>query len=575
MNHHTPDKYQDIRDAVRALCAQFPDEYHRQVDAQRAYPEAFVDALTQAGWLAALIPQDYGGSGLGLAEASVIMEEINRAGGNAGACHGQMYNMGTLLRHGSAEQKQRYLPRIASGELRLQSMGVTEPTTGTDTTKIKTTAVRRGDRYVVNGQKVWISRVQHSDLMILLARTTPLAEVKKKSEGLSIFLVDLKSAIGHGMVVRPIPNMVNHETNELFFENLEIPAEHLIGEEGQGFKYILDGLNAERTLIAAECIGDGYWFIDRVTAYVKDRVVFGRPIGQNQGVQFPIAESYIEVEAANLMRWKACELFDAHQPCGAQANMAKYLAAKASWEAANVCLQTHGGFGFACEYDIERKFRETRLYQVAPISTNLIFSYVAGIRSVMWTDSLQALMMIIASVLVCGLVLIELGGFSGLFSAIKATKPELLQVPGPGLFSFTTFLGLTIPWFFFAISNPQVSQRLYMPASLKARVTRATCSTDTPFFISLSSRSEATSSPPEIATQPLAARASHSSGVKVFSKRTLPHHEMSSLRRCSSSARPHKALGGAASSTKWKPVCPVSCTMASMRSTSVLALACS
>lgn len=377
MNHHTPDKYQDIRDAVRALCAQFPDEYHRQVDAQRAYPEAFVDALTQAGWLAALIPQDYGGSGLGLAEASVIMEEINRAGGNAGACHGQMYNMGTLLRHGSAEQKQRYLPRIASGELRLQSMGVTEPTTGTDTTKIKTTAVRRGDRYVVNGQKVWISRVQHSDLMILLARTTPLAEVKKKSEGLSIFLVDLKSAIGHGMVVRPIPNMVNHETNELFFENLEIPAENLIGEEGQGFKYILDGLNAERTLIAAECIGDGYWFIDRVTAYVKDRVVFGRPIGQNQGVQFPIAESYIEVEAANLMRWKACELFDAHQPCGAQANMAKYLAAKASWEAANACLQFHGGFGFADEYDVERKFRETRLYQVAPISTNLILSYVA------------------------------------------------------------------------------------------------------------------------------------------------------------------------------------------------------
>ena len=377
MNHHAPDRYQDIRDAVRALCAQFPDEYHRQVDAQRGYPEAFVRALTEAGWLAALIPQDYGGSGLGLAEASVIMEEINRSGGNAGACHGQMYNMGTLLRHGSAEQKQRWMPRIASGELRLQSMGVTEPTTGTDTTQIKTTAVRRGDRYVVNGQKVWISRVQHSDLMILLARTTPLAEVKKKSEGLSIFLVDLKTAIGHGMDVRPIPNMVNHETNELFFENLEIPAEHLIGEEGQGFKYILDGLNAERTLIAAECIGDGYWFIDRVTAYVKDRVVFGRPIGQNQGVQFPIAESYIEVEAANLMRWKACELFDAHQPCGAQANMAKYLAAKASWEAANACLQFHGGFGFADEYDVERKFRETRLYQVAPISTNLILSYVA------------------------------------------------------------------------------------------------------------------------------------------------------------------------------------------------------
>ena len=371
------DKYQDIRDAVRALCATFPDEYHREVDAKRAYPEAFVAALTKAGWLAALIPQEFGGSGLGLAEASVIMEEINRAGGNSGACHGQMYNMGTLLRHGSAAQKQRYLPRIASGELRLQSMGVTEPTTGTDTTRIKTVAVRKGDRYVVNGQKVWISRVQHSELMILLARTTPLAEVAKKSEGMSIFIVDLREAVGKGLTVRPIANMVNHETNELFFENLEIPAENLIGEEGRGFRYILDGLNAERTLIAAECIGDGYWFIDRVTAYVKERVVFGRPIGQNQGVQFPIAEAHIEVEAANLMRFRACELFDAHQPCGAEANMAKYLAAKASWEAANACLQFHGGFGFACEYDVERKFRETRLYQVAPISTNLILSYVA------------------------------------------------------------------------------------------------------------------------------------------------------------------------------------------------------
>jgi len=378
MNDHS---YQDIRDAVRALCAEFPDTYHREVDSRRAYPEAFVDALTQAGWMAALIPQDYGGSGLGLCEASVIMEEINRAGGNSGACHGQMYNMGTLLRHGSAEQKQRYLPQIASGALRLQSMGVTEPSTGTDTTKIKTTAVRvggsSGDRYVVNGQKVWISRIQHSDLMILLARTTPLAEVKKKSEGMSIFIVDLRDSIGKGLTVRPIPNMVNHETNELFFENLEIPAENLIGQEGQGFKYILDGLNAERTLIAAECIGDGRWFIDRVTAYTKERIVFGRPIGQNQGVQFPIAEAHIEVEAADLMRWKACELFDAHQPCGAEANMAKYLAAKASWEAANACIQFHGGFGFACEYDVERKFRETRLYQVAPISTNLILSYVA------------------------------------------------------------------------------------------------------------------------------------------------------------------------------------------------------
>ncbi len=367
----------EIRDALRALCAEYPDEYFRKVDAERAYPEAFVDALTKAGWMAALIPQEYGGSGLGLVEASVIMEEINRCGGNSGACHGQMYNMGTLLRHGSTEQKQRWLPKIATGELRLQSMGVTEPTTGTDTTRIKTTAVRKGDRYVINGQKVWISRVQHSDLMILLARTTPLDQVTKKSEGMSIFLVDLREAIGHGLTVRPIPNLVNHETNELFFENLEIPAENLIGEEGQGFKYILDGLNAERALIAAECIGDGYWFVDRVTQYTKDRVVFGRPIGQNQGVQFPIAETYIEVEAANLMRWKACELFDARKPCGAEANMAKYLAAKASWEAANACLQFHGGFGFACEYDVERKFRETRLYQVAPISTNLILSYVA------------------------------------------------------------------------------------------------------------------------------------------------------------------------------------------------------
>jgi len=375
--NRSSDNYQDIRDAVRALCAEFPDEYHRKIDEQRAYPEAFVDALTAAGWLAALIPQSYGGSGLGLAEASVIMEEINRCGGNSGACHGQMYNMGTLLRHGSEAQKSRYLPRIASGELRLQSMGVTEPTTGTDTTKIKTTAVRKGDTYVVNGQKVWISRVQHSDLMILLARTTPLAEVKKKTEGMSIFLVDLHQAIGNGLTVQPIANMVNHETNELFIENLEVPAENLIGEEGQGFRYILDGLNAERTLIAAECIGDGKWFIDRVTGYVKDRVVFGRPIGQNQGVQFPIAESHIEVEAADLMRWRACELFDAKQPCGAEANMAKYLAAKASWEAANACLQFHGGFGFANEYDIERKFRETRLYQVAPISTNLILAYVA------------------------------------------------------------------------------------------------------------------------------------------------------------------------------------------------------
>ncbi|MEO1986448.1 MAG: acyl-CoA dehydrogenase family protein [Martelella sp.] len=371
------DDYQEIRDAVRALCAEFPDEYHRKIDEARSYPEAFVDALTKAGWMAALIPEQYGGSGLGLAEAAIIMEEINRAGGNSGACHGQMYNMNTLVRHGSEEQRQRILPKLATGELRLQSMAVTEPTTGTDTTQLKTTAVKKGDRYVVNGQKVWISRVQHSDLMILLARTTPLSEVKKKSEGLSIFLVDIKEAMKSGMEVRPILNMVNHETNELFFDNLELPEENLIGEEGRGFKYILTGLNAERTLIAAECIGDGYWFTDRVVRYVNERKVFGRPIGQNQGVQFPIAEAYIAIEAANLMRQKACRLYDAGQPCGAEANMAKYLAAKASWEAANACIQFHGGFGFACEYDVERKFRETRLYQVAPISTNLILSYVA------------------------------------------------------------------------------------------------------------------------------------------------------------------------------------------------------
>ena len=371
------DRFDDIRDGIRALCAEFPAEYHRNIDRDRGYPDAFVEALTREGWMAALIPEEYGGSGLGLTEASVIMEEINRAGGNSGACHGQMYNMNTLLHHGSEAQKNDLLPKIAAGEIRLQSMGVTEPTTGTDTTKIKTTAVRKGDRYVINGQKVWISRVRHSDYMILLARTTPLDQVKKKSEGMSIFLVDIKEALKTGMELRPIENMVNHETNELFFDNLEIPAENLIGEEGQGFKYILTGLNAERVLIAAECIGDGYWFTDTVTRYVSEREVFGRPIGQNQGVQFPIAEAFIEIEAANLMRYKACDLFDAGAPCGAEANMAKYLAAKASWEAANACIQFHGGFGFAAEYDVERKFRETRLYQVAPISTNLILSYVA------------------------------------------------------------------------------------------------------------------------------------------------------------------------------------------------------
>ena len=372
-----PDQYQAIREALRAICGQFDSAYWQAVDHQRAYPEAFVKTLTEAGWLSALIPEEYGGSGLGLAEASVIMEEINFCGGNAGSCHGQMYNMGTLLRHGSEAQKQLYLPKIAAGELRLQSMAVTEPSTGTDTTKLKTMAVKKGDQYFIHGQKVWISRIQHSDLMILLARTTPLADVKKKSEGMSIFIVNLADAIGHGMEVRPINNMVNHETNEVFFDNLAIPVENLIGTEGQGFKYILDGLNAERALIAAECIGDAYWFIDRARRYANERIVFDRPIGKNQGIQFPLAESYIETEAANLMRFKACNLFDAGAACGAEANMAKYLAAKASWEAANMCMQTFGGFGFASEYDIERKFRETRLYQVAPVSTNLIYAYIA------------------------------------------------------------------------------------------------------------------------------------------------------------------------------------------------------
>jgi acyl-CoA dehydrogenase len=372
-----PEDYADIRHGVRSLCAEFPDEYFRKIDAERGYPEAFVNALTKAGWLAALIPQEYGGSGLNLAEASVIMEEINHAGGNSGACHGQMYVMNVLVRHGSEQQKRDYLPQIAAGNLRLQSMGVTEPTTGTDTTKLKTMAVRKGDRYLINGQKVWISRVQHSDLMLLLARTTPIGEVKRKSEGISVFIVDLREAVGRGLTLRAIRNMVNHETNELFFDNLEIPVENLVGTEGSGFKYILDGLNAERALIAAECIGDGYWFVDKATKYANERVVFDRAIGKNQGVQFPIARAYINIEAASLMRFKACALFDAQRPCGAEANMAKLLAADASWEAANVCLQTHGGYGFACEYDIERKFRETRLYQVAPISTNLILSYVA------------------------------------------------------------------------------------------------------------------------------------------------------------------------------------------------------
>jgi acyl-CoA dehydrogenase len=371
-----PNDHQDLREAVAALCKTFDGAYWREIDEARGYPEAFAKALTDAGWLAALIPEEFGGAGLGLTEASIIMEEINRSGGNSGAVHGQMYNMSTLLRAGSAEQKQRYLPRIASGELRMQSMAVTEPTTGTDTTKLKTTATRKGDRFIINGQKVWTSRVQHSDLMIVLARTTPLDQVRKKSEGLSVFLVDIAEAMNKGMTVRPIRNMVNHETNEVFFDGLEVPAENMIGEENKGFRIILEGLNAERVLIAAECIGDAYWFIDKAAQYGKERIVFDRPIGQNQGIQFPIAKSYVATKAADAIRYQAAALHDAGLPYGTEANMAKMLCADASWEAANACLQTHGGFGFAAEYDVERKFRETRLYQVAPISTNLILAYV-------------------------------------------------------------------------------------------------------------------------------------------------------------------------------------------------------
>ena len=371
------DEQRALRDSVADICKRYPGEYWRALDVKREYPEAFVNDLTTAGYLAALIPEPYGGAGLGVTEGSLIMETIHANGGNAAACHAQMYIMGTLLRHGSAEQKQRYLPAIASGALRLQSFAVTEPTTGSDTTRLRTTAVRQGDRYIVNGQKVWTSRVQHSDLMLLLARTTPLAQTKKKSEGLSVFLVDLRAAVGKGITVRPIRNMPNHETNELFIDHLEVPTDNLVGEEGKGFHYILDGMNAERILIAAECVGDGRWFLEKAVTYARERVVFDRPIGQNQGVQFPIARAYVNVEAADLMRFKAAALFDHGEPCGAQANMAKLLAADASWEAANVCLQTHGGFGFAHEYDVERKFRETRLYQIAPISTNLILAYIA------------------------------------------------------------------------------------------------------------------------------------------------------------------------------------------------------
>jgi acyl-CoA dehydrogenase len=374
--HSVQDDHSELRDAVRELCKRFGGDYWRKIDEDRAYPDAFAKALTEAGWLAALIPEEYGGSGLSVTEASIILEEISRSGAFAGAVHGQMYVMGCVLRHASREQKRSYLPGIASGELRMQSMAVTEPTAGTDTTKLKTVAVKKGDHYVVNGQKVFISRVRHSDLLLLLARTTPVDRVGKKSEGLSVFIVDLRQAVGKGLTVKPIRNMANQETNELFFDNLRVPAENLIGEEGKGLKYILDGLNAERILISAECIGDGYWFIDKATAYSKERVVFDRPIGQNQGIQFPIARAYANVQAADLMRYKAAALFDAGKPCGAEANMALFLAANASWEAANACLQTHGGYGFAAEYDVERKFRETRLYQVAPISTNLILSYI-------------------------------------------------------------------------------------------------------------------------------------------------------------------------------------------------------
>ncbi len=369
-------EFAEYRQAIRELCRSFDNRYWQALDEKAAYPEEFVRALTDAGWLAALIPSEYGGGGLGITEASVILEEINRSGANSSACHAQMYIMGALLRHGSPEQKQRYLPAIAAGALRLQSFAVTESGAGTDTTRIRTFAERRGEVYVVNGQKVWISRIQHSDLMLLLARTTAFDQVARKTEGLSLFLVDLRQPHAGGMTFRPIRNMVNHETNEVYFEDFEIPAANLIGEEGRGFRYVLDGWNAERILIAAECIGDGWWFIDKARRYSSDRVVFGRPIGQNQGVQFPIARSYANLRAADLMRYEAARLFDAGRPCGAEANLAKLLAADASWEAANVCLQTHGGFGFAAEYDVERKFRETRLYQVAPVSTNLILSYI-------------------------------------------------------------------------------------------------------------------------------------------------------------------------------------------------------
>jgi acyl-CoA dehydrogenase len=371
-----PDQYEGLRQGVREVCADFPDAYWRELDARREYPEAFIEAMTKSGYLGALIPKEYGGLGLTLTETTIILEEINRSGGNAQPAHAQVYVMGTVLKHGSEEQKREYLPKIASGELRLQAFGVTEPEAGTDTTSLRTTAVRDGDHYVVNGRKVYISRVLQSDLMVLLARTTPLDRVSRKSEGLSVFLIDLREAIGDGLTVKPRRVMINNETNELFFEDLRVPASSLVGEEGKGFRYILDGMNAERILIAAECIGNGRWFVDKATRRANERVVFGRPIGQNQGIQFPLAQAYINVEAADLMRFRAAELFERGEHCGAEANMALVLAASASWEAANAAMQTFGGYSFDAEYDVERKFRETRLFQVAPISTNLILSYI-------------------------------------------------------------------------------------------------------------------------------------------------------------------------------------------------------
>ncbi|RKQ70086.1 acyl-CoA dehydrogenase family protein [Oceanibaculum indicum] len=376
-NAATQESFPEIREAVRQLCANYPGEYWREKDRERAYPTEFVQALTEAGYLSVLIPEEYGGSGLGIEAAAAILEEIQKSGCNGAACHAQMYTMGTLLRHGNEAQKKQYLPKIATGELRLQAFGVTEPTAGTDTTSIRTVAVREGDKYIVNGQKVWTSRAEHSDLMILLARTTPKDQVTKKTEGLSVFLVDMKKALGKGLTIRPIRTMLNHATTEIFLDDLEVPAENLIGEEGKGFRYILDGMNAERILIAAECIGDARWFIAKATEYATERKVFGRPIGQNQGIQFPIAKAYAQSEAAALMVERAAQMYDGKIPCGKEANMAKLLAADASWAAADMCLQTHGGFGFAEEYDVERKFRETRLYQIAPISTNLIYAYLS------------------------------------------------------------------------------------------------------------------------------------------------------------------------------------------------------